>query len=184
MNLIEHLLIPVDPNYVLGEEKIPPGALTTTKTVPYSESLRASLPSVRALNSQIIMGTKDMALRNACTIFESAASRTAQTATTSARYWETAVQLRRKNWPLVTAPFHQQGDGVAGRAVNPSDPLAKDFRVAYSMEYCEFSSTRHVLWRGWSQHALQRRRGSKERHWPASRIGPTPPSTMRSTCSS
>lgn len=134
MNVLHFLLSTVDTTYVPHPEVIPPGFLTTTDVVPFSSSLPAGLPSVQAVNSQIIIGTKDQTLRRASNIFQEAAIRAEKVVEQTASYWETAIELRRSNWPLVAAPLRDLSNMVGHRGGFVGEAYAKDFRVAYSLE--------------------------------------------------
>ncbi|KAG8890593.1 hypothetical protein FRB98_007147 [Tulasnella sp. 332] len=132
--VLHFLFTTVDSTYVPHPEVIPPGFLTTTDVVPFSSSLPAGLPSVQAINSQIIVGTKDQTLRRASTIFQAAAARAEKVVEQAAGYWETAVELRRRNWPLVAAPLRDLSNMAGHRGALIGEAYAKDFRVAYGLE--------------------------------------------------
>ncbi|KAG9015448.1 hypothetical protein FRB94_000052 [Tulasnella sp. JGI-2019a] len=134
LSLLQFLFTTPDPTYVPHPEVIPPGFLSTTDVVPFSSSLPASLPSVQALNSQLIIGTKDQTLRRASNIFQEAAIRAEKIVEQNTRYWETAVELRRSNWPLVAAPLRDHSNMVGHRGAFIGEAYTRDFRVSYGLE--------------------------------------------------
>ncbi|KAG8902431.1 hypothetical protein FRB99_004494 [Tulasnella sp. 403] len=135
IDLVDMLLTAPDPNWVPTRDRFTPGTLTASTVVNGSSALPAALPSVRALNAQVVVGTKDRTLRKASDIFQAAAERTARVVERGEQYWETAVRLRRSNWPLVTAPLRSGTEGPPSRTFQTSDNYAKDFRIAYGLEY-------------------------------------------------
>lgn len=111
----------------------------------HSPALAVALPAVRAVNSQIIVGTKDGTFRHVSDVFQAAAERTSKAVEKGEKYWETAVRLRRGNWPLVAAPTKRGGDPRFQRPVASSDNYAKDFRIAYGLEHGKFANLFHDL---------------------------------------
>ncbi|KAG8949261.1 hypothetical protein FRC04_008863 [Tulasnella sp. 424] len=134
-DLLELLLTPPDPNWVPTKDTLVPGSLAASQVTQHSPALAVALPAVRAVNSQIIVGTKDGTFRHVSDIFQAAAERTSKAVEKGDRYWETAVRLRRGNWPLVAAPTKREGDPRFQRPLSTSDNYAKDFRIAYGLEH-------------------------------------------------
>lgn len=134
---LEMILSEPDPNFVPNPDSFTPGTLTTTTVIPNSYALPAAQPSIRAVNSKIIVGTKDHTLRHASDIFQAAAERTANVVEKGERYWETAVRLRRNNWPLLAAPLRSQTDFPVQRQLQSTDTYARDFRISYGLEHGE-----------------------------------------------
>lgn len=134
-NLLEMLLTPPDPKWIPTKDTLVPGSLAASQVVQHSPALAVALPAVRAVNSQIIVGTKDGTFRHVSDIFQAAAERTSKAVEKGEKYWETAVRLRRGNWPLVAAPTRRGGDPRFQRPATTSDNYAKDFRIAYGLEH-------------------------------------------------
>ncbi|KAG9049505.1 hypothetical protein FS837_009985 [Tulasnella sp. UAMH 9824] len=134
-DLLELLLTPPDPQWIPTKDTLVPGSLAATQVVQHSPALAVALPAVRAVNSQVIVGTKDGTFRHVSDIFQAAAERTSKAVEKGEKYWETAVRLRRGNWPLVAAPTRRGGDPRFQRPVASSDNYAKDFRIAYGLEH-------------------------------------------------
>lgn len=137
MQLIDLLLLPPDPSWKPVPDQFTPGMLQTTLVTQNSPALPAALPSVKGLNAQVVIGTKDKMLRHASEIFQDAANRMAEVVAKNNQYWETAVRLRGSNWPLVAAPLRLDGDLPGHRKLPGSDRDARDFRIAYGLEHCE-----------------------------------------------
>ncbi|KAG9017957.1 hypothetical protein FRB90_012843 [Tulasnella sp. 427] len=134
-DLIEQLLMPPDPQWIPTKDTLIPGSMAASRVIQHSPALAVALPAVQAVNSQIIVGTKDSTFRHVSDIFQAAAERTSNAVEKSDKYWETAVRLRRGNWPLVPAPSKRGNDTRFQRQLGTSDLYAKDFRIAYGLEH-------------------------------------------------
>ncbi|KAG2013602.1 hypothetical protein CC2G_010494 [Coprinopsis cinerea AmutBmut pab1-1] len=88
-----------------------------------------SLPSLQAFNAQIVIGSKDEALRKAAGLFNTVAERMQRTHEQSEQYWINALKIRGNNWRMVPSPL------PAGTFLGKnSDRTARDFLVLYGLE--------------------------------------------------
>lgn len=98
-------------------------ATTVTKPPP--------IQSVQAFNTQLVIGSKDLALRKAADLLKTAAESVEKTRARSERYWLDALKIRRGNWGLIPAPLPL--GSATGRG---ADKTSKDFLVSFSLEEC------------------------------------------------
>ncbi|KAH6914856.1 subunit 17 of mediator complex-domain-containing protein [Coprinopsis sp. MPI-PUGE-AT-0042] len=114
--------------------------LSTTQSKPRTEAPTPSLsgtvvsklppiPSLQAFNAQMVIGSKDEALRKAADLFNSVAGRMERTQTRSEQYWVNALNIRLNNWRMVPAPL-PPGSTIGKGA----DRTAKDLLVLYGLE--------------------------------------------------
>jgi mediator of RNA polymerase II transcription subunit 17 len=94
------------------------------------------IPSVQAFNAQIVIGSKDEALRKAADLFDTVATRLEKSQKREELYWVNALKIRRNNWRLIPSPL-PRGTFI-GKGV---DRTARDFLVAYGLEECKPSLT-------------------------------------------
>ena len=85
--------------------------------------------SVRAFNTQLVVGGKDRALRRAADLFKAAAENMEAGRARSERYWLDALRIRRGNWGLVPAPLPP--GSATGKG---ADKTSKDFLVSFGLE--------------------------------------------------
>ncbi|KAG8959702.1 hypothetical protein FRC03_007619 [Tulasnella sp. 419] len=131
IELVDLLFSSADPDHPVND-LFSPGSLGTSSAIATSPSRPFSLPSVQALTSQVVVGTKDQTLRRAADVFQAAAHRTAAIAQKGDSYWKDAVRLRTGNWPLVPAPLRES---LMGQVLTKgTDTTAKDFWVSYGLE--------------------------------------------------
>ncbi|KAH9951596.1 subunit 17 of mediator complex-domain-containing protein [Amylocystis lapponica] len=103
---------------------------------PPSSSLGVTLvtkpppvPSLRAFNAQLTVGSKDKALRKAADLFKSAATSMEIGRIRGEKYWVDALKIRRGNWGLVPAPLP-----LGSATGKGADKTSKDFLVAFGLE--------------------------------------------------
>ncbi|KAH9482703.1 Mediator of RNA polymerase II transcription subunit 17 [Psilocybe cubensis] len=88
-----------------------------------------SIVSVQAFNSQLVIGSKDEALRKASGLFKSASESMERSRLMGEKYWVDALRIRRANWGLTPAPL------PAGSATGKgADKTSKDFMISYGLE--------------------------------------------------
>ena len=92
------------------------------------------IQSLQTFNTQLVIGSKDLALRKAADLLKAAAESVEKTRARSERYWLDALKIRRGNWGLIPAPLPL--GSATGRG---ADKTSKDFLVSFSLEECEFS---------------------------------------------
>lgn len=90
------------------------------------------IQSVQAFDTQLVVGSKDLALRKAADLLKTAAGSVEKSRSLSERYWLDALKIRRGNWGLVPAPL--PFGTSTGRS---ADKTSKDFLVSFSLEECE-----------------------------------------------
>ena len=95
--------------------------------------------SVYAFNTQLIIGSKDEALRKAAGLFKKAAERMERGRLKGEKYWVDALKIRWTNWRLIPAPLPP--GSATGKG---ADKTSKDFLISYGLEGCEL--TRHCRW--------------------------------------
>ncbi|KAI0921137.1 hypothetical protein AcV7_003415 [Taiwanofungus camphoratus] len=104
--------------------QLPPPTLAATVVVK-----PPPITSVQAFNAQLVVGSKDKALRKAADLLKSAAESIEVGRPRGEKYWADALKVRRGNWGLVPAPL------PFGAAIGKSaDKTAKDFLVAFGLE--------------------------------------------------
>ncbi|KAI0081763.1 hypothetical protein K474DRAFT_1635087 [Panus rudis PR-1116 ss-1] len=103
---------------------LPPGSLTATIV-----SKPPPIQSVQAFNAQLVIGSKDLALRKASNLFKTAADNMERGRTRSERYWVDALKMRRNNWSLIPAPLPP--GSATGKG---ADKTSKDFLISYGLE--------------------------------------------------
>ncbi|KAI0089208.1 subunit 17 of mediator complex-domain-containing protein [Irpex rosettiformis] len=87
------------------------------------------IQSVQAFNTQLVIGSKDLALRKAADLLRTAAENVEKSRARSERYWLDALKIRRGNWGLIPAPLPL--GSATGRG---ADKTSKDFLVSFSLE--------------------------------------------------
>ncbi|EEB95903.1 hypothetical protein MPER_05057 [Moniliophthora perniciosa FA553] len=94
-----------------------------------------SIIPLQAFNAQLVIGSKDEALRRASDIFKTAADRMERTRLRNERYWVDALKIRRGNWSLTPAPLPPGAPTGKG-----ADKTTKDFVISYGLEeyICSF----------------------------------------------
>ncbi|KAF8341421.1 subunit 17 of mediator complex-domain-containing protein [Cantharellus anzutake] len=93
-------------------------------------------PSSKALNEQIVIGTKDRSLKDASDIISRAADHIDSFVGRAEIHWGQALSLRSANWPLV--PKLPQASQSRGRAELGN---ARDFLISYGLEHCTRQAT-------------------------------------------
>ncbi|KAF9821151.1 hypothetical protein IEO21_00759 [Rhodonia placenta] len=104
--------------------QLPPSALTATVVTK-----QPPIPSVQAFDAQLVVGSKDSALRKAAALLKSAAENIEFGRVTSEEYWINALKIRRSNWGLVPAPLPP--GSATGKG---ADKTTKDFLVTFGLE--------------------------------------------------
>jgi mediator of RNA polymerase II transcription subunit 17, fungi type len=128
-DLLDLLLSPTLPKTLASERTTSPATLTaTTVTKP------PSIPSVQSFNSQLSIGGKDQALRNAADVFKSAAGSMERGRIKGEKYWVDALKIRRGNWGLIPAPL--PFGSATGKG---ADKTSKDLLVSFGLEECEYN---------------------------------------------
>ncbi|KAJ3528511.1 hypothetical protein NMY22_g9384 [Coprinellus aureogranulatus] len=87
------------------------------------------ISSLQAFNAQIVIGSKDEALRKAADLFDTVATRLEKSQKREELYWVNALRIRRSNWRLIPSPL-PRGTFIS----KGTDRTAKDFLVAYGLE--------------------------------------------------
>ncbi|TFK23261.1 hypothetical protein FA15DRAFT_470912 [Coprinopsis marcescibilis] len=87
------------------------------------------IPALQAFNAQLVIGSKDAALRKASHLFNTVAGRMERVHERSEQYWINALKIRRNNWRLLPSPL-PPGSFIGKGA----DRTARDFVVAYGLE--------------------------------------------------
>jgi mediator of RNA polymerase II transcription subunit 17, fungi type len=128
-DLITTILASV-PSSILGNSQTQASAPLSSTFVSNPEPV----PSVKAFNSQLVVGGKDQALRKASTMFKSAADSMERSRQRGEKYWVDALKIRRSNWGLVPAPLPYGSTLVKG-----SDRTSNDFLVSFGLEECMFA---------------------------------------------
>lgn len=124
VNLLLSASHPQDPS---PHQILPSASLSTTFVTPSDEKL-----SVKAINTQLVVGTKDTALRNAANVLSRAAANVNSFVERGEVHWGQAVLARKANWSLIPKPlppFTQRKD---------IDHGARDFMISYGLEDCRF----------------------------------------------
>lgn len=109
--------------------QLPPSALTATVVTK-----QPPIPSVQAFDAQLVVGSKDSALRKAAALLKSAAENIEFGRVTSEEYWINALKIRRSNWGLVPAPLPP--GSATGKG---ADKTTKDFLVTFGLEECKYT---------------------------------------------
>ncbi|KAH9844297.1 subunit 17 of mediator complex-domain-containing protein [Rhodofomes roseus] len=102
----------------------PPSNLTATVATKPPPIL-----SVRAFDTQLVIGGKDRALRRAADLFKSAAENMEAGRARSEKHWLDALRIRRGNWGLVPAPLP-----LGSATGKGADKTSKDFLVSFGLE--------------------------------------------------
>lgn len=87
--------------------------------------------SLQAFNAQIVIGSKDEALRKAASLFDTVATRIEKSQQQADQYWVNALKIRRNNWRLMPSPLPAGSPSGKG-----ADKTSKDFLVCYGLEEC------------------------------------------------
>jgi mediator of RNA polymerase II transcription subunit 17 len=105
-------------------------ALTTTTV---NKVLKPSpVTAIQAFDTQIVIGSKDEALRKAASLFDSAATSIEKNQERNEFYWLNALKIRQDNWRLLPAPLPP--GSFVGKG---GDRTAKDLLISYGLEECE-----------------------------------------------
>lgn len=107
--------------------------LLNTHLSPTLVTKPPAIISVQAFNSQLIIGSKDEALRKAANLFGSAAESMERGRIKGEKYWIDALKIRKGNWGLTPAPL--PFGSATGKG---SDKTSKDFIISYGLEECSF----------------------------------------------
>lgn len=120
----------------------PPAPTPTTPSIINATTVTKppGIPSVEAFNAQLILGSRDEALRKAATTFKLAAESMERGRVKSEQYWTDALKVRRTNWSLVPAPLPYASSFVKG-----ADKTAKDFLISFGLEESPVSFRRRAL---------------------------------------
>ena len=144
-DILNSLLSTVQPN-TSALQALLGTAAAPAPTAPEGPALTATvvskeppIPSVQAFNAQIVIGSKDEALRKAADLFDSVATRLEKSQKREELYWVNALKIRRNNWRLIPSPL-PRGTFI-GKGV---DRTARDFLVAYGLEECKPTLTRSM----------------------------------------
>ncbi|CAA7259811.1 unnamed protein product [Cyclocybe aegerita] len=89
----------------------------------------APIVSVQTFNAQLIIGSKDEALRKAASLFKSSAESMERSRLKGDKYWVDALRIRRANWALTPAPLPYGSPTGKG-----ADKTSKDFLISYGLE--------------------------------------------------
>lgn len=98
------------------------------------------LPSVALFNSQLTLGAKDKALRQASDVLRSAAESMERTRQRDETYWINALTARTANWSLVPAPL-PPGAPIGKNA----DRTARDFAISFGLEESPYEFKQRAL---------------------------------------
>ncbi|KAF5333164.1 hypothetical protein D9611_002473 [Ephemerocybe angulata] len=87
------------------------------------------ITSLQAFNAQLVIGSKDEALRKAANLFDTVATRLEKSQKRGEQYWVNALKVRRSNWRLIPSPLPP--GSIVGKG---ADRTSKDFLVSYGLE--------------------------------------------------
>ncbi|GJJ07541.1 hypothetical protein Clacol_001743 [Clathrus columnatus] len=108
-------------------EDIPKDAFSTTTVTKPSD-----IPSLQAFNSQLILGSKDEALRKAAASFKTASDSLERMRSRGVKYWSDALYTRSANWGLVSSPLP-----VGSQTAKGAEKSARDFWISFGLAECE-----------------------------------------------
>lgn len=135
---INSILSNIQPIPGPAQPVLPNGPALTATTV--TRVLKSSpTTSIQAFDTQIVIGSKDEALRKAASLFDSAATSIEKNQKRSEIYWLNALKIRQDNWRLIPSPL-PPGSFVGKGA----DRTAKDLLVSYGLEECESITSLHT----------------------------------------
>jgi mediator of RNA polymerase II transcription subunit 17, fungi type len=126
VNLILSVSHPEAPS---PHQVLPTASLGATFVTPPEEK-----PSINALNAQLIVGTKDRALRNASNILSRAAETVGTFVERGEVHWGQAILIRRANWGLLPKPL--QPGSLPIPQHKDVDHSSRDFVISFGLEDC------------------------------------------------
>jgi mediator of RNA polymerase II transcription subunit 17, fungi type len=128
LDVVNLILSVSHPSAPSPHQVLPTASLSTTFVTPPEEK-----PSVNAVNAQLVVGTKDSALRNASNVLSRAATTVGNFVERGEAHWGQALLVRRANWGMLPKPlppgqlpFPQQKD----------DRGSRDFVISFGLEDC------------------------------------------------
>lgn len=128
LDVVNLLLSSTRPSEPSPHPELPAACIATTQvTKP------PAIPSVQSVDAQLVVGSKDKALRDAAQLFSKAAESLGGEVMRGEEYWQDALRLRKANWELMPRPLPVQfGAPTASR--KGFDATARDFLVLFGLE--------------------------------------------------